>query len=91
MVPTIWPDDMLVVEPSDSHSVGVGDILVWLDGTRLIAHRVIRVFERAGQRMFQTQGDAHADADPVTPAVQILGRVRAVERPEPVSAGIQEP
>jgi hypothetical protein len=83
MLPLIRPGDCLVVVPVVPNCVTVGDVIVWLDGRRLIAHRVIRVFARDGRRMFQSQGDARSRPDPARPIERVLGRVVTIERSLP--------
>jgi signal peptidase I len=82
MLPTIRPGDTLVVGRTDAEPVAVGEVIVWLADERLIAHRVVRLWEQAGESYFQTRGDARRQTDPVAPRARILGRVVAVERPE---------
>jgi signal peptidase I len=85
MLPTIRPGDILVVGRVAPEALAVGDIIVWLADERLIAHRVVRLFEAAGERLFQTHGDARPRPDPAAPIARVIGRVEDVERPQPVA------
>jgi signal peptidase I len=84
MLPAIRPGDTLVVGHASPEALAVGDIIVWLADERLIAHRVVRLFEAAGERLFQTHGDARPRPDPAAPISRVIGRVEDVERPQPV-------
>jgi signal peptidase I len=86
MLPTIRPGDVLVVGPVAPEALAVGDVIVWLADERLIAHRVVRLYEGAGERLFQTHGDARPRPDPVAAFSRVIGRVEDVERPQPVPA-----
>jgi hypothetical protein len=80
MLPLLQPGDRLVVSHALS-SLRRGDILVFLQGDQLIAHRLLCIyrFEDAGLTLL-TKGDCVAQPDPPLAAAQVLGVVVAVCR-----------
>lgn len=78
MEPGMPPGTLVVVKPVDADDIGIGDVVTYqLESgkTTIVTHRVVGVaFDKDGDRIFQTQGDANStpDADPVMP-VQIRG------------------
>jgi signal peptidase I len=80
MAPHYAPGTFLVVKPQDFHTLAVGDVITYqLDSGRpeVITHRIITVTAgQDGERMFITQGDnnAVADPDPVR-EVQVRGKL----------------
>lgn len=78
MEPGMPPGTLVVVKPVDADDIGIGDVVTYqLESgkTTVVTHRVVGVaFDKDGDRIFQTQGDANStpDADPVMP-VQIRG------------------
>jgi signal peptidase len=80
MAPHYAPGTFLVVKPQDFDTLAVGDVITYqLDSGRpeVITHRIITVTAgQDGERMFITQGDnnAVADPDPVR-EVQVRGKL----------------
>jgi len=80
MVPAIWPGDALVVERTTSSKVALGDIVLFSNPHRFVAHRVIEENGDAGTGRVLTRGDAMATADaPIRPG-EILGKVSCIVR-----------
>jgi signal peptidase I len=80
MVPAIWPGDALVVEPASSANVAPGDIVLFSNPSRFIAHRVVEKSGDAATGRVLTRGDAMATSDaPITPS-EILGKVSFIVR-----------
>ncbi|GAA1728632.1 signal peptidase I [Aeromicrobium alkaliterrae] len=78
MKPGMPPGTLVVVKPVDVDDIGVGDVITYqLESGRptVVTHRVVGLgFDKNGDRIFQTQGDANSapDAATVLP-VQIRG------------------
>jgi hypothetical protein len=70
MRPWLWPGGTLRVERCASRLLRVGDIAVWFDGSRLLAHRVVSVRGEA----ITTQADLRERADSPVLARQVIGR-----------------
>lgn len=80
MAPTLRPGDRLLLGGM-GRAPRPGDIvLVAVDRTRPVIHRVVRAEARQGGRLVQTRGDNCATADPAVPADAVVARVLASER-----------
>lgn len=79
MEPTLNVGGVALMEPVDSTTIKVGDIITFRapdNKTVLVTHRVIEVF-RQPTLIFQTQGDAVGKPDPFkVSANTVVGRVR---------------
>jgi hypothetical protein len=73
MQPTFPVDCAIEIVPLPSAGPGLGDVLVFLNGDTLIAHRLVG---RSGTHWI-TQGDGRLAPDPPLRAEQVLGRVAA--------------
>lgn len=81
MLPLISDGEVIIVEPLPARRIKRGDILLYLRGRGVIAHRVVKIEKANGQpRRFTLRGDTSATADAPVTAAEILGRVCAVER-----------
>ena len=80
MLPAIFPDDTLVIEPTSSESVGKGDIVLFRRDRQLFAHRVSGKSSGASDFQIVIQGDGMANPDPSVSSSQLLGRVSFVVR-----------
>jgi signal peptidase len=80
MYPTILHGDVITVAPVAAHAVARGDILLYRDGDRVLAHRLISVSSHGTETRFRLRGDTNATCDAPVAAAQIVGRVEAVER-----------
>ena len=57
MLPTVWPGDTLLVERLASNEVFDGDIVLFSNGRRFVAHRVVAGKRRLGQTLtFRRKG-----------------------------------
>lgn len=79
MLPTVWPGDTLVIEPANNRDVSEGDIVMFSNGQRLVAHRLVAK-ARGSSDLIETQGDAVSSPD--SPVVQddLLGKVSLILR-----------
>lgn len=80
MLGAIWPGDVLLCEGCDVESVRVGDILLYVRGEQLIAHRVAELHGAADHTRVVTRGDRLRSDDPFVDVENILGRVVSVHR-----------
>jgi len=80
MLPSIWPGDMLVVEPADRNSIGKGDIALFGRGRSLFAHRVVAKASAFESRQIITQGDGMPRPDPPVSDSELLGKVVYIVR-----------
>lgn len=81
MRPFIRDGDRLVIHPLGVRGVQRGDVVLCrMAGGTLLAHRVVKISKRNGQKMLVSQGDARPDADAAIPLASVLGRAVAVER-----------
>ncbi len=84
MHPTIQRGDLLIIEPCHPRDLAVGDIILYKDGRRLFAHRIIRIQSprsgACGATRFVLRGDFRFHPDPPVTASQILGKIISVER-----------
>jgi signal peptidase I len=81
MLPLIGDGEVIIVEPLPARRVRRGDILLYLKGRGVIAHRVVKIEKANGEPCrFTLRGDTSATADAPVKATEILGRVCAVER-----------
>ncbi|MBI5653986.1 MAG: signal peptidase I [Chloroflexi bacterium] len=78
MLPLLRAGDRVIVEPRQQ--IQPGAIVVFQQGDQLIAHRVLRIEDRAGQVVLTTKGDATWHLDPPVRADAILGCAVAIER-----------
>jgi len=82
MLPTIWPNDTLVVERVRPDQIHLGDIVLAHRENRLCAHRVISLPKQSANPQWITQGDAMPAPDLPLRAEELLGRVVSLIRGE---------
>jgi signal peptidase I len=80
MLPTILPEDTLLIERVTSEGVGKGDIVLFHRDGRLFVHRVSGKSGSAGDLQIITQGDGMPRPDPPISGSQLLGKVSFVVR-----------
>jgi signal peptidase I len=80
MMPAIWPGDTLVVEPATSSNLAPGDIVLFSNEYRFVAHRVVEKNDDADKGRVLTRGDAMATADAPIRSGEILGKVSFIVR-----------
>lgn len=76
MAPTIWPGDVISLEPAAAGDVRVGDIVVADSGDALVTHRVVRILSDG----FLCKGDNNVCSDEKLGWGALVGRVRQVCR-----------
>jgi len=78
MLPVIWPGDTLVIDRANGDPALEGDIVIFSNGRRLVAHRVTK--SNGTGSMVQTQGDALPRPDSPVAHEELLGRVSFIVR-----------
>ena len=76
MLPTIWPQDVLLVRRCAIGDACLGDVILTIRHRRLFAHRVVA---RSGASLV-TQGDGMVEPDPPVNSAEILGKVSHILR-----------
>jgi hypothetical protein len=79
MRPLLRPGDVLVVQPGPA-ACRPGDLIVFWQQGRLVAHRLLRLEQPGGDAHFITGGDNALAADPPVAPADVLGRVTARQR-----------
>jgi signal peptidase I len=81
MTPTIREGEAITVAPVRPAEIRRGDVVLYLVGQSVTAHRVVSVKrEPGGALLFVTRGDASASCDEPVGEAALLGIVAAVER-----------
>ena len=80
MYPTIRDGEVITIAPVASHEVVHGDVLLCRHDARMLAHRLVAVTARGGERRFHFRGDAKAECDAPVGADAVLGKVISVFR-----------
>lgn len=79
-MPAIWPGDALVVEPTTCSGVALGDIVLFSNAYRFVAHRVVEKSGELEKEQVRTRGDATPAPDaPLRPS-EVLGKVSFIVR-----------
>jgi cytochrome c551/c552 len=79
MLPLIRDAEQVLIKHGCAN-VRRGDVVVFRRADKLVAHRVLDIFEDRAQCTFITKGDNSHDLDAPVSANQVLGRVLAVKR-----------
>jgi signal peptidase I len=76
MLPSIWPGDILSVEPKTEQEIVPGDIVLVAKRNRFFIHRLI---EKQDSRWI-TRGDSLPDNDDPVNSCDVLGRVSLIHK-----------
>jgi signal peptidase I len=79
MAPTLIPGDLLTVQPLDGKRPHAGDIVVFREEHKLVAHRLLLAFRIFSLALYLQKGDANRKIGLVKPE-QIVGRVADARR-----------
>lgn len=79
MLPMIPPGATLVIAPCTSSGVKRGDVVVFQDGDRLVAHRLLLQFHIGPLHVLFQKGDGNPHGSWLSPN-QVKGKVLNVER-----------
>jgi signal peptidase I len=80
MLPTLWPGDLLTIEPVDIEQVMRGHLVLYMRENRLVVHRAVECVGGKEQCLWTTRGDALFRTDHPVTAEELLGRVVKVSR-----------
>lgn len=80
MYPLLRSGDFIHIQPAGPAIIGAGDVVVYERGSRMVAHRVVKLWEENGQLHLQTKGDAFHKCDPPVAVSQLMGKVVLIER-----------
>jgi hypothetical protein len=76
MLPSIWPGDVLSIEPRAAQALVPGDIVLVAKQSRFFVHRLIE----KGNAWWITQGDSLPQFDEPATEVQLLGKVSLIHQ-----------
>jgi hypothetical protein len=76
MLPSVWPGDVLSIEPAPGKDVVPGDIVLVVRDGRFFVHRLIEKHESH----WITRGDSLPQNDPPLAKAQVLGKVSLIHR-----------
>ena len=76
MLPTIRDGEILHVQPVDTATIRVADLVLFKDGAGFKAHRIV---QRRRNDVFVTRGDAGLEPDNAIRGSQIMGKIIAKE------------
>ena len=80
MRPLVFAGSTVYVESVQPEDVRVGDLVVFAYEGKLVAHRVIGLNLRYGERSFTTKGDFLPFPDAEVEGKEIVGRVVAIKK-----------
>jgi hypothetical protein len=80
MWPSIRDGDRILIEPVRLSTLRIGDVIVYDDGRKVVAHRLIRIGQQGAEVRFTAKGDCLRGPDPPLASASVAGRVVAVER-----------
>ena len=76
MLPSIWPGDILSVEPKPEHEIVAGDIVLVARRNRFFIHRLIE----KPDSLWITRGDSLPHRDDPVNSSEVLGRVSLIHK-----------
>ncbi len=82
MLPLLWPDDVIIIDPIDIEQIAIGDIVVFKLDNRLVAHRLISISSNNNSKFLFTKGDSNLKKDEPFSAELLIGVVRNVVKNE---------
>jgi hypothetical protein len=80
MHPAISDGDVITIAAVSPDEVVRGDVLLYRNDKRVLAHRVVEVTTRGVERVFRLRGDARDTSDPPVGAEAVVGKVISVSR-----------
>ncbi|MHC4662091.1 MAG: S24/S26 family peptidase [Planctomycetota bacterium] len=80
MVPVLLPGDRLKWQATTARELRFGEIILYLRGTSIIAHRFLYRRRKSGSTFMICKGDALMSRDAPVPEDALLGRVTRVVR-----------
>jgi signal peptidase I len=80
MLPTIWPGDVILIEPARASEICAGDIVVFNTSRQFVAHRVVATTRGRVGSTLHTQGDALPCQDAPLLCRDLMGKVSMILR-----------
>lgn len=80
MFPFLRKGDILTIDPATIETIKRGDIIVFENEEKWIAHRVVRIRSFDGAIQITTRGDARISSDPTVNKTNYIGLISAFER-----------
>ncbi len=80
MFPTLKEGDVGFVKKCSVQDLKLGDIVVFREHNKLIAHRLIKIFDKNGQTVYLTKGDKNSYPDKPFTEKQFEGKIESIER-----------
>jgi signal peptidase len=80
MFPFLRKGDVLTIDPAPIETIKRGDIVVFENEEKWIAHRVINIRFIDGAIQITTRGDARISSDPTVNETNYIGLISAFER-----------
>ena len=80
MLPSVLPEDILVLESYTGTRPIIGDVIVFARWSRLFAHRIVGAYEKNRTMWYVTRGDSLPEPDPLVPSEEVLARVSRIIR-----------
>ena len=71
--------NIVLIEPAIVKDIIAGDIVVYLSGERVVAHRMVRKLIKDGKEILLTKGDTWLEPSAVLPE-NVIGKVIGVEK-----------
>jgi signal peptidase I len=81
MYPFVREGDVLEIAPVPFGEIGIGDIVFYRSGSRLLTHRVVGFVSEGDEVLIRARGDGFIQADPPVGESDLVGRVEAIYRP----------
>ena len=76
MSPVYRRGDAVIYEKLKVEELEAGDILAFQKESRIVTHRIVKIWKQDGEYYFTTKGDANNDNDKFTPSAKnVLGKV----------------
>ncbi len=66
--------DLIFCTRPDVEALREGDIVSFMDDRIVVTHRIVKIEEQGGQKLYTTKGDANNAEDPPISADQIIGK-----------------
>jgi signal peptidase I len=80
MIPTIWPDDVLMISRISDEDIQIGRIALYRRNHRIFVHRVVVPQYSGDTERVLLRGDCMPQADPPVPVGDLLGKLDFIVR-----------
>ena len=80
MYPTLRPGDLIQALPTLASQIRLGEPVLFHSCGQLVCHRLVGRYQEGGRTRLVTKGDRMPRSDEPIDALQVLGRVVAIER-----------